>query len=97
MNNNVTAKELRTVNDRDCVNAAPMDTLTELMDIAAARAGDVLQMAYRINLHLFGMGDEPEPDNKTAPTCFRDVLYAEMVLLNKTAEELAKLIEKLGC
>ena len=96
MNNNETSKELRTVNGRDLVSAAPKDTLTELMDIAAARAGDVLQMAYRINLHLFGMG-EPEPDNKTAPTCFRDVLCAEMALLNKTAEELAKLMEKLGC
>ena len=97
MNNNETSKELRAVNGGALVSAAPKDTLTELMDIAAARAGDVLQMAYRINLHLFGMGDEPEPDNKTAPTCFRDVLCAEMVLLNKTAEELAKLIEKLGC
>lgn len=96
MNNNETSKELRTVNGRDCVNAAPKGTLTELMDIAAARAGDVLQMAYRINLHLFGMG-EPEPDNTTEPTCFRDVLCAEMALLNKTAEELAKLMEKLGC
>ena len=38
-----------------------------------------------------------EPDNKTDPTCFRDVLCAEMALLDKTAEELAKLIEKLGC
>lgn len=97
MNNNETSRELRRpTNGGALVSAAPKDTLTELMDIAAARAGDVLQMAYRINLHLFGMG-EPEPDNKTAPTCFRDVLCAEMVLLNKTAEELAKLIEKLGC
>ena len=96
MNNNETSKELRTVNGGALVSAAPKDTLTELMDIAAARAGDVLQMAYRINLHLFGMG-EPETDDKTEPTCFRDVLCAEMDLLNKTAEELAKLIEKLGC
>lgn len=96
MNNNETSKELRTVNGGALVNAAPKDTLTELMDIAAARAGEVLQMAYRINLHLFGMG-EPEPDDKTMPTCFRDVLCAEMALLDKTAEELAKLIEKLGC
>lgn len=96
MNNNETSKELRTVNSGALVSAAPQDTLTELMDIAAARAGDVLQMAYRINLHLFGMG-EPEPDNKTEPRCFRDMLCAEMVLLNKTAEELAKLMEKLGC
>lgn len=96
MNNNETSKELRTVNGGALVSAAPKETLTELMDIAAACAGDVLQMAYRINLHLFGMG-EPVPDNKTAPTCFRDVLCAEMVLLNKTAEELAKLMEKLGC
>lgn len=96
MNNNETSKELRTVNDRDCVNAAPKDTLTELMNIAAARAADVLRMAYRINLHLFGIEDH-EPDDKTEPTCFRDVLCAEMALLNKTAEELAKLMEKLGC
>lgn len=96
MNYNATEKEVMPTNGRECVSAAPKDTLTELMDIAAARAGEVLQMAYRINLHLFGMG-EPEPDNKTAPTCFRDVLCAEMVLLDKTAEELAKLIEKLGC
>ena len=96
MNNNETSKELRTVNGRALVSAAPKDTLTELMDIAAARAGDVLQMAYRINLHLFGIEDH-EPDDKTEPTCFRDVLCAEMALLNKTAEELAKLMEKLGC
>ena len=96
MNNNVPAKVLKPTNDGECVGFAPKDTLTELMDIAAARAGDVLQMAYRINLHLFGMG-EPEPVNKTEPTCFRDVLCAEMALLDKTAEELAKLMEKLGC
>ena len=66
------------------------------MDIAAARAGDVLQMAYRINLHLFGIEDH-EPDDKTEPTCFMDVLNRELALLNRTAEELAKLIEKLGC
>ena len=96
MNNNEASRELRTVNGGALATAAPKDTLTELMDIAAARAGDVLQMAYRINLHLFGMG-EPEPDVKTEPTCFRDVLCAEMALLNKTAEELAKLMEKLGC
>ena len=96
MNNNETSKELRTVNGGALVNAAPIDTLTELMDIAAARAGDVLQMAYRINLHLFGTEDN-ELDDKTEPTCFSDVLCAEMALLNKTADELAKLIEKLGC
>lgn len=96
MNNNTSAKEIMPTNGRECVSAAPKDTLTELMDIAAARAGDVLQMAYRINLHLFGIEDH-EPDDKTEPTCFRDVLCAEMALLDKTAEELAKLMEKLGC
>lgn len=96
MNNNETSRELRTVNGGALVSAAPKDTLTELMDIAAARAGDVLQMAYRINLHLFGIEDH-EPDDKTEPTCFMDVLNRELALLNRTAEELAKLIEKLGC
>lgn len=96
MNYNATEKEAMPTNGRECVSAAPKETLTELMNIAAARAGDVLQMAYRINLHLFGV-EYHEPDNKTEPTCFRDVLCAEKALLDKTAEELAKLIEKLGC
>ena len=67
------------------------DTLTELMDIAAA-----LQMAYRINLHLFGIG-EPESENKAEPKCFRDVLCEELALLDKTTGKLLKLMEKLGC
>lgn len=96
MNNNVTARELTATNGRECVSAVPMDTLTELMDIAADRAADVLQMAYRINLHLFGMG-EPEPENKAEPKCFRDVLCEELALLDKTTGELLKLMEKLGC
>lgn len=73
MNNNTSAKELGPTNGRELVSAAPMDTLTELMNIAAAHAAEVLQMAYRINLHLFGMG-EPESENKAEPKCFRDVL-----------------------
>lgn len=96
MNNNTSAKEIMPTNGRECVGAAPMDTLTELMDIAAARAADVLQMAYRINLHLFGV-DNREDQKEVNPTCFMDVLYRELALLNKTGEELAKLIEKLGC
>lgn len=96
MNNNTIAKEIMPTNGRECVSAAPMDTLTELMDIAAARAAEVLRMAYRINLHLFGMG-EPEPENKAEPKCFRDVLCEELALLDKTTGELLKLMEKLGC
>lgn len=100
MNNNVTAnvpaKVLKPTDGRECAGAAPMDTLTELMDIAAARAADVLQMAYRINLHLFGI-DNREDQKEVNPTCFMDVLYRELALLNKTGEELAKLMEKLGC
>lgn len=96
MNYNATEKEAMPTNGRECVSAAPMDTLTELMDIAADRAADVLQMAYRINLHLFGI-DNREDQKEVNPTCFMDVLYRELALLNKTGEELAKLMEKLGC
>lgn len=96
MNYNATEKEVMPTNGRECVSTAPMDTLTELMDIAAARAADVLQMAYRINLHLFGV-DNREDQKEVNPTCFMDVLYRELALLNKTGEELAKLMEKLGC
>lgn len=96
MNYNATEKEAMPTNGRECVSAAPMDTLIELMDIAADRAADVLQMAYRINLHLFGI-DNREDQKEVNPTCFMDVLYRELALLNKTGEELAKLMEKLGC
>lgn len=96
MNYNATEKEAMPTNGRECVSAAPMDTLTKLMDIAAARAAEVLQMAYRINLHLFGV-DNREDQKEVNPTCFMDVLYRELALLNKTGDELAKLIEKLGC
>lgn len=96
MNNNTSAKEIMPTNGRECVGAAPMDTLTEFMDIAAARAAEVLRMVYRINLHLFGVG-EPESENKAEPKCFRDVLCEELALLDKTTGELLKLMEKLGC
>lgn len=96
MNYNATEKEVMPTNGRECADVAPMDTLTELMDIAAARAADVLQMAYRINLHLFGV-DNREDQKEVNPTCFMDMLYRELALLNKTCEELARLIEKLGC
>lgn len=96
MNYNATEKEVMPTNGRECVSAAPMDTLTELMDMAVARAADVLQMAYRINLHLFGVDNRVE-EKEVNPTCFMDVLCRELALLNKTGEELARLIEKLGC
>ena len=95
MNNNTIAKELGPTNGRECVSAAPMDTLTELMDIAAARAADVLQMAYRINLHLFGV-DNREDQKEVNPTCFVDVLYGELALLNEACEVLVGRMEELG-
>lgn len=82
--------------DKKCVGAPP-ESLAQMMDEAARVAADVLQMAYRINLHLFGYGEPVNGKEKSAPKCFMDMLQMEMEILNNTREELNKLMDRLGC
>lgn len=82
--------------DKKCVGAPP-ESLTQMMDEAACMTADVLQMVYRINLHLFGSGEPVNGKEKSEPKCFRDALQMEMEVLHNTRAELRKLMDHLGC
>ncbi len=73
-------------------SAAP---LSRMMDQANNIAQEILIMAQKINVHMFGVSitdrDEAEP-----PTCFRDVLANQLKTLNEAACELTAIMDKLG-
>lgn len=70
-------------------------TLSSMMDQADKMAQEILIMAQKINVHMFGVSitdrDEAEP-----PTCFRDVLVNQLKTLNEATHELAAIMDKLG-
>ena len=69
--------------------------LSSMMDQANNMAQEILNMAQKINVHMFGVSitdrDEAEP-----PTCFRDVLANQLKTLNEATCELAAIMDKLG-
>ena len=73
-------------------SAAP---LSSMMDQANNIAQEILIMAQKINVHMFGEGtsdrDEAEP-----PMCFQDVLTNQLKTLNEATCELAAIMDKLG-
>lgn len=75
----------------------PMDIppLSAMTDQATCMAGEALQMAYRINQHLFGMG-EPVNEKPSEPKCYRDVLEMQTVTLDKLCCELSKIMKGIG-
>lgn len=88
--------------NRNCVSAPeagmlPGNTvpLSSMMDQANKMAQEILIMAQKINVHMFGEGtsdrDEAEP-----PMCFQDVLTNQLKTLNEATCELAAIMDKLG-
>ena len=73
----------------------PIMPLSSMMDQANNIAQEILNMAQKINVHMFGVSitdrDEAEP-----PTCFRDVLANQLKALNEATCELAAIMDKLG-
>ena len=73
-------------------SAAP---LSSMMDQANKIAQEILIMAQKIHVHMFGVSitdrDEAEP-----PTCFQDVLTNQLKALNEATCELAAIMDKLG-
>lgn len=88
--------------NRNCVDAPAAGTLqvsaatlSSMMDQANNMAQEILNMAQKINVHMFGVSitdrDEAEP-----PTCFQDVLANQLKALNEATCELAAIMDKLG-
>lgn len=88
--------------NRNCVGAPEAGMLqgntvplSSMMDQANNMAQEILNMAQKINVHIFGVSitdrDEAEP-----PTCFRDVLANQLKTLNEAACELDEIMDKLG-
>lgn len=69
--------------------------LSGMMTQGDNMAQEILNMAQKINVHMFGVSitdrDEAEP-----PTCFRDVLANQLKALNEATCELAAIMDKLG-
>ena len=82
------------MNECTC-SPAPLSSLTEMLKQTHCIATDVLKMAYRINDHLFGIGN-PCGEKASAPKCFRDELDQTHYDLMAAAEELAKICKQLG-
>lgn len=74
---------------------SPIVPLSSMMDQANNITQEILNMAQKINVHMFGVSitdrDEAEP-----PTCFRDVLVNQLKTLNEATCELAAIMDKLG-
>lgn len=88
--------------NKNCVGAPEagmlqgnMAPLSSMMDQANNITQEILNMAQKINVHMFGVSitdrDEAEP-----PTCFRDVLVNQLKTLNEATHELAAIMDKLG-
>lgn len=87
--------------NRDCGTCAPQGIQDPLMPLSSMMtqsdnmAQEILNMAQKINVHMFGVSitdrDEAEP-----PTCFRDVLANQLKTLNEATGELAAIMDKLG-
>ena len=88
--------------NRNCISGAEAGILqgsaaplSSMMDQANNIAQEILIMAQKINVHMFGVSitdrDEAEP-----PTCFRDVLANQLKTLNEAACELTAIMDKLG-
>lgn len=88
--------------NRNCVGApeagmlqGSVAPLSSMMDQANKITEEILTMAQKINVHMFGVSitdrDEAEP-----PTCFRDVLANQLKALNEATCELAAIMDKLG-
>ena len=82
------------MNECTC-SPAPLSSLTEMLKQTHCIATDVLKMAYRINDHLFGIGN-PLCEKEAEPKCFRDELEKTRCELMATIEELHKICSMLG-
>lgn len=68
--------------------------LAQTLNDATLMASDVLQMAYAINQHLFGIG--PVQSEGKEPKCFRDALKIHADLIGCVAEEMRAICDSLG-
>lgn len=78
-----------------CTSKPNIENLTEMMKRNRVMTTDALQMAYRINVHLFGIGS-PCCEKEADPKCFRDDLAASNNELVAIIDELSKICTMLG-
>ena len=69
--------------------------LSALVDETSCMAGDALNKVYRVNQHLFNIG-EPKVENMPEIKCFQDVVVRQAVVLKELNAALEVLMSKLG-
>ena len=74
----------------------PMVSMTDLMREVCCMAADSLNMARKINGHLFGFGNPICDEKEADPKCFRDELEKTRRELVATIEDLSKICAMLG-
>jgi hypothetical protein len=70
----------------------PMNVIVDGIVLTTERA---LEMVYKINSHLFGLG-EPIDKEKFNPKCFRDVMTKQRKDMNELCVELDRIIQMFG-
>ena len=73
----------------------PVETMTNVLHDVSSMTTDLLNMALRVNGHLFGKGCIPV-DKETDPTCFEEELKAVRTELLALAEEMSKMCCLIG-
>lgn len=79
--------------ESECLNPVEMP-LSQTLNYATLMASDILQMAYAINLHLFGK--VPVKSEGKEPKCFRDALKIHAELIRCVADEMRNICDSLG-
>lgn len=73
----------------------PVEPMTAVLHEVSAMTSDLLNMARRVNGHLFGKGCIPA-DKETDPACFEEELKAVRMELLALAEEMNKMCCLIG-
>ena len=78
------------------VEEKPMiEPLSQMMGRANNLLEEALQMAYRVNDHMFGKG-EPNNEKPCEPKCYRDVMEMHNINLERLCKELSQIMAYIG-
>ena len=72
------------------------ESLTGLLKDTGNIAFDVLAMSRKINDHMFGIGNPICAEKESSPKCFRDELEKMKANLLAAAEELSRIMARIG-
>ena len=84
----------------DCIIGCEEGMQRENMALVASEVGaiaqDILQMARKVDCHLFGKSATDDSEKENAPRCLMDDLERTKANLLMTAEKLRKIIDGIG-